>query len=83
MRYWIVTAIAVCTGCAGEAPTGTPPQDANSNGTIDAPATVDAPTTTFSFFITSTGGPNARRAPPPVSLHPRARRGARTSAPPP
>jgi hypothetical protein len=45
--------------CAGEAPPSNPSIDAppgDSGGTADAPVEADAPTTTFSFFITSTGG---------------------------
>ncbi len=54
----LVTSLAL-VGCAGEAPTGNPPATADASSAADAreddaPAT---PTTTFSFFITSTGGP--------------------------
>ena len=53
----ITLALAFLVACSGDSPT---------NPTVDAPATADAPggnidappTTTFSFFISSTGGPN-------------------------
>lgn len=42
-------------GCAGDSP---PASNIDAAPTADAPnTTVDAPTTTFSFFISSTGGP--------------------------
>jgi hypothetical protein len=68
MRHWIIAAtIGLSASCVGEAPGGTPTPDAATSGGVDAAPTVDAPpTTTFSFFITSTGGPNGgdfRRTP--------------------
>jgi hypothetical protein len=59
MRLSIIAAsIGICAGCVGEVPGQASQQDASTSGSVDAPAVVvDAPTTTFSFFITSTGGP--------------------------
>ena len=62
MRNVAIAIVVSCVGCAGEAPPangGTGQVDAAPAG--DAAVTVDtapdAPTTTFSFFITSTGKP--------------------------
>jgi hypothetical protein len=53
MRH-LVFALVVVSGCSGDSPS--PQSDAPAQG--DAPPPGDAPATTFSFFITSTGGPN-------------------------
>ena len=46
-------------GCVGAAPSNTTSKDAAVQQEVDAPgSSIDALTTTFSFFITSTGGPN-------------------------
>lgn len=67
----LVTSIAfaggLLLGCAGEIPSGTSKTPDASPIAIDAPVPVDAAEqTTFSFFITSTGGPTGgdfRRTP--------------------
>lgn len=57
MRTIAITFALACLGCAGDSPTTNPGVDAAA---VDAPpGSVDAPpTTTFSFFISSTGGPD-------------------------
>jgi len=62
MRNVAIAIVMSCFGCAGEAPpsSGGQAQDAapgDSAVTADTATTPDAPTTTFSFFITSTGKP--------------------------
>ncbi len=53
----LVTSLALL-GCAGEPSTGNPPASIDASSTVDSAVPVDAaPTTTFSFFVTSTGGP--------------------------
>ena len=62
MRTFAIALVVTLSGCPGDAPsnTGQPQGDASTGDAaaviVDAPP-VDAPTTTFSFFITSTGGP--------------------------
>jgi len=59
MRRRIVVAVVLCVGCTGDAPvgSGTPKDAPSGSGSADAPSgTPDAPTTKFSFFITSRGG---------------------------
>lgn len=59
MRHLFVVAIGFCAGCPGPIPDAPAQQDAATGGNVDAPgATIDAPTTSFSFFITSTSGPD-------------------------
>lgn len=51
----LAIALVLAAGCAGDA---SDPQSTTDAPPADSPpGTVDAPTTTFSFFITSTGGP--------------------------
>lgn len=58
MRTWMIAA-SLAAGCVGTAPTNTSgSKDAAVNPMIDAAINADAATTTFSFFITSTGGPS-------------------------
>lgn len=62
MRCSIVISVALFAGCSGDSPKGAPIDAPDS----DATPIVDAPATTFSFFITSMSGPNGgdfRRTP--------------------
>lgn len=57
MRTWMIAvSLAGCVGAPPTNPSGT--KDAAVTPMIDAANSADAATTTFSFFITSTGGPS-------------------------
>jgi hypothetical protein len=55
----LLLSVIVLGACAGDAPPDNNPNpDAPPSGDPDASTTPDTPTTSFSFFISSTGGPD-------------------------